>query len=232
MNTRRLTLGLAETCAIDCSGVPRPYVDAVKRGGHISLVLPYAEGHDACKQLLRKVDVLVLVGGGADVEPWRYGEESTLSSAPNPRRDAFEMQLFSAACEMRLPVVGICRGLQLINVALGGTLWQDLSLDGKAVDLHQRPDMKWEGVHEIVIAEGSRLHDVLDTTHLMVNSTHHQAINRLGRGLRVSARSTDGVIEAIEMETLPIVAVQFHPERLVGQPYDRLFADVLRWANP
>ncbi len=153
---------------------------------------------------------------------WFGAEQSTLAGAPNQRRDEFEMLLFKLALQRRLPIMGICRGHQLINIALGGTIYQNLpteyldTIDKGLAPLinHSRPDSEWAGVHDIYINKESRLYQVLQVDQACVNSTHHQALKDLGRTLRVTATSPDGVIEAIESDTYPIAAVQFHPERL------------------
>ena len=118
---------------------------------------------------------------------------------------------------MRKPVFGICRGIQVINVFFAGTLYQDLPSEYPDQSIcHQRPDKEWEPVHDIKIKEGSKLSLFLGgMTETQVNSTHHQSCKDIAPGFVVSATSPDGVVEAIESETLPIVAVQFHPERLI-----------------
>ncbi len=240
---KSLIIGLADTCAAGEVNMGRNYVEAIRRGGHTAVVLPYSDNDMVCRKMLRGIDVLLLSGGG-DIASSYFGQEPTsFDSIPNADRDAFEIRLVGLACKMNKSIVGICRGLQVINVALGGTLWQDMtfkrehdqvqmntSISLPYVD-HQRPDKKWEGVHSVLVNKESRLYDVLKLDNLWVNSTHHQAIRDLGRDLEVVAQSEDGVIEAIESKTSPIAAVQWHPERLVGQPFDTLFKYIKKWTG-
>ena len=231
-----LTIGLADTCNNGDISQQRNYVEAVRRGGHVAVVLPYTDRPEICRQMLDTIDVLLLTGGG-DLAAWRFGcEPSDFDSEENRDRDSFELMLIEEACKMRKPIAGICRGMQVINVALGGTLWQDLSFkrEAKKEDAsdyieHQCPDRK--GVHYVRISPYSRLIDILQSDTVMVNSTHHQAIKKLGKGLDGVALSDDLVIEAFESDELPIAAVQWHPERLVGEPFDRLFAEIRKWTR-
>lgn len=219
---KSLKIGLPDTCPQEPPIVPVNYVNAVERVGHQVHVLPYTMDEEACQRMLDGLDVLLFMGGGDIEAKWFEEEQSPLAGTPNLRRDEFEMLLFKLALQRRLPIVGICRGHQLINIALGGTIYQDLPTEypdlsdkGLAPLInHSRPDSEWAGVHDIQIEKDSRLYQVLQVEQTCVNSTHHQALKDLGRTLRVTATSPDGVIEAIESDTYPIAAVQFHPERL------------------
>ena len=189
------------------------YSRPLARHGAIAMVLPYAEGATERETLLARVDGVIL-GVGRDIEPQRYGgARHPSSTAHSPLRDAAEIALVRHALAARVPVLGICRGMQVINVALGGTLHPDRSeLPAPARD-HPGGDWdRWERVvaamvhgtpapahpsHPIEIADGSLLSEALGR-HAVVNSYHHQAIATLGDGLRVTARAPDGVIEAIE----------------------------------
>lgn len=153
-------------------------------------------------------DGLILCGGG-DIEPWRYGQELNGSNTMDPERDAIELALAKAYVEAGKPVLGICRGLQLLNVYFGGTLIQHLDCyrehsSGADHDL----------AHEVCAERGSVVQKLYGDA-FRVNSSHHQAIDKLGEGLKVTMRTADGkVIEGIEHETLPVLAVQWHPERM------------------
>lgn len=151
------------------------------------------------------LDALVLTGG-ADIDPARYGHENT-ASAVEPTRDAVEFTLYETALADGIPVLGICRGFQLINVHAGGTLHQD-------VPEHARYDLPPSTVvHTLAIPPGSVTHDLFGDSH-RVNSLHHQTADRIGAGLRVTARADDGTPEAIEVEGARVLAVQWHPEMM------------------
>lgn len=198
-------------------GVQRPLLAA----GAVPLTLPQLP--EAVGPSLDALDALLLAPG-RDMEPRHYGQErSPLLAATEPRRDAFELALVAAALERALPILGMCRGIQVLNVALGGTLLQDVSLvspehptdpgwtawkeveaaslDGAPPPAHPR--------HQIAIEPGSQLAQALGTTSIEVNSFHHQAIDRLGDGLTVVAASPDGVPEAVELPGRPVLGVQW-----------------------
>ncbi|MBM9467955.1 gamma-glutamyl-gamma-aminobutyrate hydrolase family protein [Nakamurella leprariae] len=162
------------------------------------------------------IDALVLTGGD-DVEPSRYG--STIgprSTAVDPDRDAFEIALFEAVLRAGKPILGICRGSQLINVALGGTLVSDLPL-GEGASHASYAFPRAHRRHAVRFEVGSRAHEMYgDLT--SVNSFHHQAVDRVGSGLTVTGRAEDGVVEAIEMHDAPVLGVQWHPECFASDP--------------
>ncbi len=199
-------------------GVHRPLLDA----GGLPLALPQLV--DAVGPVLDAVDAIVLAPG-RDIEPLRYGQEPhSLLAATEPQRDAFELALVSAALERELPILGMCRGIQLLNVALGGTLVQDVSL--VAAGHPSDPGWaRWKEVeaasvaglpvpahprHQIEISPQSLLARALGTTAIEVSSFHHQAIDRVGEGLAIVARSVpDGLPEAVELPGRPVLAVQW-----------------------
>ncbi len=233
-----MTIGLADCCAPDEVSMMRTYVEALRRAGHLPVVLPATGDRAEVVQQLCVVDALLLAGGG-DLDARHFGYDPLPTDGePNPRRDAYELLLLEVALERRTPVLGICRGMQVINVFFGGTLIQDLPtqwcpapLPGGQEPLplieHSRPDKKWEPVHEVCIDSQSWLASVLQAEHAWVNSTHHQAVEQLGRGLRMVAWSPDGVVEGIESLYYPIWGVQFHPERLLEEPFPRIFKDIV-----
>jgi putative glutamine amidotransferase len=198
-------------------GVQRPVFAA----GGLPLSLPHL--HEAIPDALDALDGLLLAPG-RDIEPRRYGQDPhPLLAATEPRRDAFELELVPAALERGLPILGMCRGIQILNVALGGTLVQDVSL---VSDAHPSDPgwAHWKRVeaaslddallpvhprHEISIKPESVLARALGTTRIEVNSFHHQAIDRLGDGLTVVACSPDGVAEAIELPGRNVLAAQW-----------------------
>lgn len=157
-----------------------------------------------------RYDGLLLAGGG-DMEPTRFGQPDCGSRDIDPDRDEAELALLDAFCAAGKPVLAICRGFQVVNVWLGGDLVQDLS--PALAPFHGGGE--GDRVHPVHAVEGSLLHRLYVPV-FSVNSAHHQALGRLGRGLSVTARSEGGVAEAVEHETLPLLAVQFHPERMTG----------------
>lgn len=162
----------------------------------------------------------VLFAGGEDVDPAFYGETKKHASVQvDRRRDEFELDLLERALDRRLPVFGICRGTQMINVKFGGTLYQDLESDATPQFKHKQDGRRSDTTHQVTLTEpDSRLAEVF-TGSCRVNSLHHQAIKRLGRGLKVTAHSEDGLVEAVETaDDYPfLMAVQWHPEELVEQ---------------
>lgn len=155
-------------------------------------------------------DGLLLAGGG-DIDPALFGQENQGSRDIDRARDEAELALLDAFCGAGKPVLAICRGHQVVNVWLGGDLIQDLGSDLNP--FHQKEE--GDQIHLIRAAEGSLLHRLYGPV-FPVNSSHHQALGRLGRGLTAAARSESGVIEAVKHDSLPLISVQFHPERMAG----------------
>jgi putative glutamine amidotransferase len=185
----------------------RVYVDCVVAAGGIPVLLPPVS--DAYDRLMSTVDGLVLTGG-ADVEPERYGQEQHPATYTRPDRDAFEFGLFAAARRQRKPVLGVCRGLQVMSVALGGTLTQHLPEAGHTTEHQPAPATFGRGT--VTLADGSRVAAILgrETKTLCY---HHQAIDRLGSGLEPVGWAADGTIEAAELPGEFILGVQWHPEQ-------------------
>lgn len=204
------------------------YVRALDAAGVVPLVLPPLEPTRA-DRALDAVSGLVLTGG-EDVAPWRYGESPLPGlGTVNEARDAWELALIDAARSRRLPTLAICRGIQVLNVALGGSLVQDIPSQCPSAIPHAQKAARGARVHQIRVESGSRLAELLNTDHLTVNSSHHQSIARVADQLRVTARAPDGIIEGAEWNDADwwAVAVQWHPEELIETPetWDRsLFA--------
>lgn len=194
------------------------YTEAVHLAGGLPLILPLLGGRtEGIEDYLDAVDG-ILFTGGEDVAPQHYGEPvDPACQEPDAERDAFELALARAALARRKPVLGICRGLQLLNVAGGGSLYQDLSLRLGTTIPHSAPGgQRRDLAHPVRIVPGSRLARILAREEVRVTSTHHQVIKDLAPGFRESAHSPDGVIEAIERPDAPFVlAVEWHPERMV-----------------
>ena len=189
------------------------YMDGIRQAGALPLMLPLTEDRDEINQLVALCDGLLFTGGH-DVSPELYHETplANLISACKPR-DIMEFKLLHIALAADKPILGICRGIQLINAALGGSLFQDLPLQRpSSVDHHQTPPYNIP-VHDINIKKNTPLHDLLQRDILAVNSYHHQAIKILAPDLDVMAFSSDGLIEAVYMPSHKFVwAVQWHPE--------------------
>ncbi|WP_242392605.1 gamma-glutamyl-gamma-aminobutyrate hydrolase family protein [Anaeromyxobacter oryzisoli] len=189
----------------------RGYVDAVLAAGGLPILLPH--DRSVAGAYLALLDGLVVTGGAFDVPPELYGEVRREGCGPTkPERTAFEKDLLEAALAARLPVLGVCGGMQLLNVVRGGTLHQDLVADVGATG-HEQPPPKDVPSHEVVVQPGTALAQLVGPGPLAVNSTHHQAVRDPGAGVLVSARAQDGVIEAIELPDLEFaLGVQWHPE--------------------
>ena len=228
-----LKVGMADMCPTNgAATVQAAYVDAVAAAGDVPVVLPRQVDTNRISRLMEGIDVLLLCGG-EDVDPARYGEEpSPKLGAVNAVRDDFECRLLDEAVRRRLPVFGICRGMQALNVYFGGTLVQDIPTEVPGCLRHRKgPHERDFPMHAIDIAPGSRLAVVLGRTNLVVNTFHHQCLERIAPGFRVTARSADGVPEAFEGDGYPAAGVQFHPEKMLaadsGHPLRAVFDRLL-----
>lgn len=195
------------------------YVDALERAGMVPLVVPPLDPH-AAEALITRVDGLVL-SGGEDVDPGLYGQTPHPRAEPaNPARDRSELALIRAARACRLPTLAICRGVQILNVAFGGTLIQDIPSQMAGALPHAHESERTARVHAVALEPGTALRRILGAERITVNSLHHQAIDRPGEGLRVCARSDDGLIEALEWDDDEwwMLGVQWHPEELDQTP--------------
>lgn len=205
------------------------YVNAVLKAGGVPLVLPCTLQPEALATLLRQVDGLLLTGG-EDFHPLLYGEEPLRQLGDvNTHRDVYDLMVLHIALQLKLPILGICRGEQLCNIGLGGTLYQDLPAQKAGVGMHRQSIPAAVGSHSITIEPDSYLHRILGREQAVVNSFHHQAVKELAPGLKVSARSADGVVEAIEgFPTYNLLALQFHPEHLVNGDDAESFMPIFR----
>lgn len=194
--------------------VTRYYGEAVLAAGGIPVLLPVTLDLEIITSYGELLDGLLLSGGG-DVDPAFYGEEPIRGLGEvSPHRDIFELELCSLFLAKQKPILGICRGLQVLNVALGGTLYQDLVIQHpKSLEHNQKAPKHWP-THKVKVESSSRLYGILKTSELRVNSFHHQSIKTVAEGLKVVAWSLDGVIEGVERETGFVLGVQWHPERM------------------
>jgi putative glutamine amidotransferase len=196
--------------------LPRAYADAVRDAGGLPLPLAYGDAGVA-GAYLALCDGLLVAGGPFDVPPERYGEARRPSCGPSrPERTDFEWAMLEAALATALPVLGVCGGLQLLNVVRGGSLHQHLPEDLGVG--HEQPPPKDRPSHEVHVVAGTLLSRLVGPGPLPVNSTHHQAVSRPGAGVLVSGRAPDGVVEAIEVPDLPFaLGVQWHPESMARE---------------
>ena len=200
------------------------YVTALESAGLIPLIVPPLSRASAAAVILDSVSGLVLTGG-EDIDPARYGEKRHEKiRSINAARDATEIALIEEAKARGKPILAICRGIQILNVALGGTLVQDIpsQLDTKIA--HDEDSPRNSRSHDISIEPGSLIAKAVGTEHCTVNSFHHQSVKRVADGMRVTARSPDGVIEGLEStDDWWVIAVQWHPEEMTDspEPWDR-----------
>jgi putative glutamine amidotransferase len=205
--------------SLEAAGIPRSAIDVVTPR------VPTRRPFDA-----------LLLGGGVDVDPARYGAPLLADGnvEVDAERDAIDFSLLEEALRLRRPVFGICRGLQVVNVALGGTLVQDIPIERPSPIVHQRDQAEKTRLdHRVAISPGTRLASIAGAGDIAVNSRHHQAIARVAPSLRVSATAPDGVPEAVESaRDTWLIAVQWHPENLKGDPVSGgLFSEFIRAAR-
>ncbi|MFC4354765.1 gamma-glutamyl-gamma-aminobutyrate hydrolase family protein [Chryseomicrobium palamuruense] len=202
------------------------YVRAIEEVGGCAIYLPGSFDEN----LLETIHGFVLTGGG-DIDPFHF-EEAPLPGLGevNGARDVRELELLNKLTSLRKPVLGICKGMQMLNVASGGTIYQDLySMEGRSFLQHKAKRPRHEAHHEVNVVPGSFLAKWIGSSVLAVNSFHHQAVHRLGDDMVVSADASDGVVEAIEHKVYPWYGVQWHPETMVSCPHSRtLFAAFIK----
>lgn len=208
--------------------VLRCYTNALMAAGAVPMLLSPAMNSDMIDRTLDALDGVFLAGGN-DLAPDLFGEEPVEKLGEvNPLRDRFEMELIQKAFERKMPVFGICRGIQSMNVAMGGSLWQDLpsqyrTADGQPPMLHRQTAMDCYTSHRVKVEKDTMLYSLVKTDEIRVNSFHHQAIKQTAPVLRVTACATDGVIEAVECPQHPFfLGVQWHPERYFDHQADAM----------
>lgn len=207
--TYHLEPGRVPGWEIGAYAAPDHYVHALRRAGARVLLVPTGDKETA--EALQGVAGLVLLGGG-DVEPTRYGAEShTMTYGIDHERDASEIELIGAAAERGIPTLAICRGMQVVNVAFGGTLHQHLP-DLPEMGSHGQPRAAGYAMHEVKVAESSLLFGACQSPVINCPSSHHQGVDRLGADLTPVAWGLDGLVEAVERQDSWLVAVQWHPE--------------------
>lgn len=195
------------------------YARAIQEAGGVPLILPIGASGALLRRIADSVDGILVSGGNFDIHPRFYGEEPTAALGQiKEERTQFELGLISLALEREMPLLGVCGGAQAINVVLGGSLYQDIASQLPGAGEHQQGALKDRGGHKIKIHGGTKLKKILGRDTLEVNTTHHQSVKKLGRGLTVNATAEDGVIEGIESsEHTFVLGVQWHPEFLIGR---------------
>ena len=239
MNRRSPLIGVSTSITVGASPerayVNSTYLHAVQQAGGVPVPLPPQLSAASLQRLGAELDGLLLTGGG-DMDPALWGE------APHPKlydvapsRDTLETSALHLALGRSLPVLAVCRGLQVLNVALGGTLYQDVATEPGTQLPHSQKEPRDQPTHKVKVASGSRLAETLGADELEVNSMHHQAIHRLGRGLTAVAWAPDQLVEGAEWGDPArfVLGVQWHPEELVGhsEPARRLFSALVAAAR-
>jgi len=196
----------------NAQALPSTYISAIEAAGGIPLIIPAGISPSLSDAILQKIDGLLLTGG-PDVDPLYFGEEPhPRLGLVTPERDVIEIPLTQAAVAGGLPILAICRGIQVLNIAMGGSVIQDIASQVKDPLKHRQEAPRWHGTHEVTVNEGSRLAGLLGTTSIRVNTFHHQAVKEAAPGFEVVARAQDGIIEGIERPGCFVVGVQWHPE--------------------
>lgn len=188
------------------------YIKSIEEAGGIPVIFPNLKA-GSIQRLTEQVDGYLFTGGD-DVDPYYFGEEPLPGTGEiTPGRDRFEMELAALALEGSKPVLALCRGIQVINIAAGGTIYQDIYSQRTKPLKHTQKAPRWYPTHKIDIKPESKLAQILDAAEVRVNSFHHQAINQLAPGFIISATASDGVIEGIENPEHPfMMGLQCHPE--------------------
>jgi putative glutamine amidotransferase len=197
----------------DCHSCRIYYTEGIRQAGGIPLLLPPLVDQDELLDCAVRLNAILLSGGG-DVHPSLFGEQPHWKLGEfDPVRDDFEIRMLRIMIDLGKPVLGICRGIQVINVAMGGSLYQDLASQQPQSLQHQQEAPRWYPTHAVTVRQGSRLLDILGTAQIHVNSLHHQAVKEVAPGLQATAWADDGVIEGVEAPGHPwLLGVQWHPE--------------------
>jgi len=206
----------------------RRYLRAVEQAGAVPLILPPLSSNSAIRQSLNILDGLIISGGNFDIHPSHYGEQPIKElGIVKADRTEFELEIAAGALKKNLPTLGICGGAQALNVVLGGSLYQDIGTQVPSAGEHEQSDKRASGGHRVKIPSGTRLRAIVRRQHLEVNTTHHQAVKELGKGLLANAVADDGIIEGIESTRHAFVlGVQWHPEALAPRQdsHQRIFS--------
>lgn len=220
----------------DVISINRGYCDAIQKSGGLGIILPLNEDMDFLQSIIQECDGFLL-SGGSDVDAKYYGEVNLpVNGRISPIRDRVELFIAKKAIEDNKPVMGICRGIQIMNVAMGGSLYQDIysQIKDKEILKHFQDAPKWYPTHEIYIEKGSRVREIMGLERLEVNSFHHQAVKDLAPGMKATSRTYDGIIESIEYSGHRFaIGVQWHPELMWQRDpvFLNLFAELVDEAS-
>ena len=192
------------------------YCDAIENAGGLPIIIPHLRSRIQIGRLLGRIDGLLISGGGFDIDPAYYSEQRMAKLGKiNPQRTFTELESIAFGLDRDLPMLGICGGAQAINVALGGSLYQDIATQLPAAQRHQQEERSDSHGHVVEVSRGTLLYKICGRRRLKVNTTHHQAIRDIGEGLSINAIAPDGVIEGIESKNRSFVlGLQWHPEVL------------------
>lgn len=213
--------------------VSKDIIDAVIEAGGVPILIPIMNREEDILDIMDSLNGIVL-SGGHDINPIYYGEEPTRSIGfTYTPRDLFELFIVKAAIEKDMPMLGISRGQQIMTVAFGGKLYQDLGENENTYINHMQTSSINDIGHYVDIRKGSKLHRIFDTERLLVNSFHHQAVKVAPKNFIVTAMSSDGIIEAMEHENKPIMSVQWHPEIMIKKHpvMIKIYEEFIKWCK-
>lgn len=215
--------------------VNQDYVTSVIKNGGVPFIIPVNQDLTVIKRQVDQIDGLILTGGH-DVDPHNYHEEPLPKlEATWPARDKFEFTLIKLSCQKTIPILGICRGIQIINTYYGGSLYQDSSYRPKTTYRHNQVVNPPQVTHTVKLEPNSKLAQIFGSSKFLVNSFHHQLINQLAPNFKATAHAGDGVIEGIEAQDYPyLIGIQWHPEMLHNsepQMNQKIFGSLIKQAS-
>ncbi len=212
--------------------VRQAYTDAITKAGGIPFIIPVTDNPDVLQDILANLSGL-LITGGDDIDPAFYNEKPIgTQNDIDMQNDNFNLAIIRMAYDINMPILGICRGEQVINVAFGGSLYQDIPIQVSSKIKHNKIDDDTKSIHSVSITKDSRLYKIIGTNNLTVNSSHHQSIKHVAGNLKVVALTADNIIESVEsIDNNNIVAVQWHPECMSDTSETRIFNDFINRAT-